>query len=249
MGLLEKVYGSLFKGLMFTVNPVKKVIIKTECEVHKFINQQAVEILKNDKCSGAYEIMSLYIADLNKGAVWADQDFKSSNHFYNPDRDKGMYGCTNALKLCTAYYTKALNYYYKGDKNKAMFYLGACCHLIQDVTVPQHVNVKLLNNHRRYEKFVIKSYRQYEDFKTSSGGIYLNSLKRFVLLNSRCALKAYNINIDEADINKRFYKITLIVLALAQKTTAGVMHKFYTDIKNINEKSHGNRGEIYMFRL
>ncbi len=42
--------------------------------------------------------MYSYINDINAGVVWADQDLKSSNHFYNPYTNKGLYGNSNAKK-------------------------------------------------------------------------------------------------------------------------------------------------------
>lgn len=74
------------------MNPFKKVIIKTECQVHKHINEHALIILKNDKFEDPYDFFMESIEEINHGAVWADQDFKSSNHFYNPYKKK--VGCT-----------------------------------------------------------------------------------------------------------------------------------------------------------
>lgn len=71
---------------------MKKKIIKTECLVHKQINQHALIILKNDKYEEQYDFFMEFIEPLNEGAVWADQDFKSSNHFYNPYKKKEV--CT-----------------------------------------------------------------------------------------------------------------------------------------------------------
>ena len=39
-----------------------------------------------------------------------------------------------------------------------MFYLGAVCHLIQDITVPQHATGDLLNNHMQFENYVKLRY-------------------------------------------------------------------------------------------
>lgn len=235
MSFIENSYSLFFRKMLWAINPIKKKIIKTECEVHKFINNQSLDILKNDKFLLAYNLLSSYIDDINQGVVWADQDFKSSNHFYNPDEKKGLYGCSNAKKECISYYTKALSKYYSGDIKKAMFYFGAACHLVQDMTVPQHVNVKLLNHHRKYELWVIKAYKHYEAFKVINDGIYLDSIPQYIDLNSKKAIEAYAKNITEKNIHSRFYNITLATLSQAQKTTAGMFLKFYKDIKKIEE--------------
>lgn len=249
MGVIENSYSVIFKNVLRAVNPLKKKVIKTECEVHKFITNQALEILKNDKHKRAYEMLSMYIDDLNAGVVWADQDFKSSNHFYNPEKDRGMYGCSNALKECRHYYNKALKMYLRRNMKGAMFYLGAACHLIQDLTVPQHVNVRLLDQHRKYEQWVIKTYKEHDNFKIYSGGIYLNSIDEYARLNARTAISTYRKYIIENNRQERYYKTTMIVLAMAQKTTAGLLMKFFRDIiKNKALKSEYRNKKYYKVR-
>jgi phospholipase C len=233
MNTLEKSYSFVFKNVLKAVNPIKKRIMKTECKVHKFINNQSIIILRNDGHMEAYKLMSSYINDINAGVVWADQDLKSSNHFYNPYKNKGLYGNSNAKKECMFYYTRALNEYFLGDIRNAMFYLGAACHLIQDLTVPQHANVRLLNNHRSYEKWVIRAHKQHDEFKVSKEGIYLDSLNHYIDLNSKKAISTYKKYAHKKNRHERFYKITSIVLILAQRTTAGVMFKFYKDIQKL----------------
>jgi phospholipase C len=231
MNRLERSYSRVFKGMLRAVNPIKKKIIKTECLVHKFINNQAVIILKNDGHMEAHNLISSYIKEINAGAVWADQDLKSSNHFYNPQTKKGLYGSSNALKECMFYYTKSINEYFLGDIRSSMFYFGAACHLIQDMTVPQHVNVKLLDNHRQYELWVIRTHAEHDNFKTFEEGIYLDTIKNYIEVNSKKAISTYNKYKGEENRNTRFYKITSVTLVMAQKTTAGLMLKFNNDLQ------------------
>lgn len=233
MRAVERSYSFIYRNIIKAVIPVKKRIIKAECIIHKFINNQSIIILKNDGHIDAYNLMSLYINDINEGVVWADQDLKSSNHFYNPQTNRGLYGNSNAKKECINYYTRALNEYFQGDIKTAMFYLGAACHLIQDLTVPQHANVELLNNHRSYENWVIKMYKYNYKFKINKGGIYLNSLNYYIDLNSEKAINTYKKYSNVKNQNMRFYKITSIVLLMAQRTTAGLMYKFFYDIQKI----------------
>lgn len=239
MGVIENSYSTIFKGMLKAVNPIKKKIIRTECEVHKFINNQAIVILKNDGHDYAFRELSLNIDKINEGVVWADQDFKSSNHFYNPDKEKGLYGCSNAFKECSYYYALALTEYKKGNKENAYFYLGASCHLIQDMTVPQHVNVKLLDNHRKFEQWIIKTHKNHDMFRTIEGGIYLNSIKNFIDFNAKVALKTYYKYQNEKNTNLRYHKITSVILNVAQKTTAGLMLKFFNDIRRIDNYKKG----------
>lgn len=247
MGIFEKSYSIAITNIFRAVNPIKKRIMKTECKVHKFINDQGIVILKNDNHIRAYNLFHTYIKDINLGAVWADQDLKSSNHFYNPEKDKGLYGRSNAYKEYMLYYTNALNLYYLGDMRAAMFYLGAACHLIQDMTVPQHVNIRLLGHHKKYENWVKKMYLEYDYFRVTRGGIYLDSAAEYIHYNSTMSLKIYRKHKIEEEIYKRFHDVTAEILTLAQKTTAGLMMNFYYDIENEkHEMSDRNRNKNYI---
>lgn len=241
-GLVERSYSAVLGRLFWAVNPIKKKIVKTECEVHKFINNQSVSILKNDGHGAAYNLMTAYLDDINEGVVWADQDFKSSNHFYSPSKNKGLFGRSNAQKEFMVYYNRALDCYSKKNYKKAMFYLGAACHLIQDVTVPQHANIKLMGSHRRYEQWIIRVYKKHDSFKASKGGIYLRNAKDYIRHNSLESIEAYNKFSAENIREKRFYDITSIILVLAQKTTAGLMLNFYKDTARIRPKIKKRKG-------
>ena len=77
--------------MFLLLNPLKKMLVHTECQVHKHINLHALIILKNDKLLDEYGFFYDYLDNINEGSVWADQDFKSSNHFYNPYKKKAVY--------------------------------------------------------------------------------------------------------------------------------------------------------------
>lgn len=235
-GIIERSYGRACKAALKAVNPIKRKVVKTECQVHKFINNQSVIVLKNDGFCDTWSLADNFLADLNLGVVWADQDLKSRNHFYNPARDRGLYGFSNALKECMAYYTSALTWWKRGNVNKAIFYLGAACHLLQDVTVPQHINIKLLKQHRKYEKWVKEFHEGYELFKCQSGGIYLSNIRQFIEENARIAIYAYESNKHIKDLEEKFFNITGITLCQAQRSTAGFIHMFYNDISSIRTK-------------
>jgi phospholipase C len=229
-GIIEKSYGRVFKTALGALNPIKRAVVKTECRVHKFINVQGVVILNNDGYYRAWKLFRCHIDELNAGVVYADQDLKSRNHFYNPESRRGLYGCSNALKECMAYYICALVNWHKGDTEKSMFYLGAACHLVQDTTVPQHVNVRLLKQHRKFENWVIRTYDTHDRFKCSSGGLYLNSIKELIETNALTAIKAYNRGREIKGLERRFYDITDTILCQAQRSTAGMLLMFYNDV-------------------
>lgn len=233
MSVVEKTYSNLFRYTLMMLNPFKRAFIRTQCEVHKFINNQALEILRNDRYNDAYLLFSDYSFELNLGVVWADQDFKSIGHFYSPLKERGLYGHNNALSLAEEYYAHAVYCWKDKDTNQAMFYLGAAAHLIQDMTIPQHANIRLMDSHRQYETFVKKTYLEVEIFKADRGGIYLQSIEEFIRYNTKIALKVYKKFHCVPDDEKRFFRITKYALPLAEKTTAGCFLMFYRQMSKI----------------
>lgn len=230
MDIFETTYDYFLKAVFGIANPIKKSIIKTQCKVHKFINIEALKILRNDKYLEEYNLFSSYILEINEGAVWADQDFKSSNHFYNPYKKKGLYGRRSAMELGVDYYYKALQLWQVGEYKESFFYLGAALHILQDMTIPQHANIRLLDNHRQYETFVKRTYRYIDDFKVEKGAYILSSIENYIRFNARIAIKIYKRFKDIVDEEQRYYRITKCSLPLAKKTTAGAMIMFYHDV-------------------
>jgi len=232
MEFFETTYRHILNTALGIANPVKKRIIRTECEVHRIINIQALRILKNDGHAEQHIFFSSYISDIGKGTVWADQDFKSSNHFYNPYRKKGLYGRKNAMDLGVDYYHRAIKLWNEGKFNQALFYLGAALHIVQDMTIPQHANIRLLDSHRQYETFVKRTYQNVADFQVERGAYLLDTIEEYIRFNARIALKVHKRFIRIADDEQRYYLVTKCALPLAKKTTAGAMVMFYRDILN-----------------
>ncbi|MDR7871027.1 MAG: zinc dependent phospholipase C family protein [Tissierellaceae bacterium] len=228
----EETYNKVLKTIFSATNPIKKTLIKTQCEVHKFINIYALRILKNDKYYSEYNFFDKYISDINEGAVWADQDYKSSNHFYNPFKKKGLYGRSDAMQLGIDYYYNALALWNVGDINQSMFYLGASLHIIQDMTVPQHANIRLLDNHRQYENYIKLTYKQVEEYRVTKGTYILDSIEDYIRFNTRVAIRIYKHYKKISNDEDRFNKIAKCGLPLSQRTTAGAMVTFYSDMFN-----------------
>lgn len=230
MKYIESTYNRFLGRLFNLINPIKKKIIKTKCEVHKSININSLEILRNDGYFKESFFFSNYIDSINEGAVWTDQDFKSSNHFYDPSIKKGMYGRKHALDVGMEYYEKAINLWHKDTHDESLFYLGAALHIIQDMTVPQHINIRLLDNHRQYENFIKRTYRYIDVFKVDQGTHILDSYKDYVVFNARVSKKIYKRFKDIQDSSERHYSFAKCGLPLAKRTTAGAMVLFYREI-------------------
>ncbi len=224
---IEATYGKTLRGIMVAVNPVKKAILKTHCITHKYINTRSIDILKNEKHDKEYKLFIKYLVNLNEGVTWADQDFKSTNHFFHYDREKGLYGFSNAYEECRKYYNKAAAYYDAGDIGRSMFYLGAACHLVQDATVPQHVNNRLLNKHRGFELWIISKIISNYPFYILKGIKKYGTIKDFIRKNAQFANKTSLKYAIITDSEKRNLSIAKEILAEAQETTAGFLLYFY----------------------
>jgi len=228
---VESTYGKTLKSILFAVNPLKKKVIKTYCTIHRFINLQAIEILRNEGHLEEYAFYKAYAKKINEGVTWADQDFKSSNHFYHFSKGKGLYGFSDALSECQKYYNQALAYLDAEDIDKTMFYFGAACHLVQDATVPQHVNNKLLKSHRKFELWIISKFMSDYSFIVEKGTLRYNSLEDYIKNNALMANNTYLKYSNIINRNERYEKIATAILREAQKTTAGMMIDFYSVFK------------------
>ena len=109
--------------------------------------------------------------------------------------------------------------------------------MVQDVTIPQHVNIRLLEDHRQFENFVKRTYENVNAFQAYQGAYLLSSIENYVKFNARIALKIYKRYRTIKNNESRYYQITKCTLPLAEKTTAGAMVLFYNQIHNINDKT------------
>ena len=134
------------------------------------------------------------------------------------------------IDLAVQYYTRSLELWRVGDFNKSLFYFGAAVHLIHDMSIPQHANIRLLDNHKQYETFVKRSYQYVQEFRADKGAYLLDTIEEFIRFNARVALKIHKRFKSVTDDEKRYYLITKCNLPLCQKTTAGAMVMLYNDL-------------------
>ena len=176
--------------------------------------------------------------------VWADQDFKSREHFYNPYTQKGLYGCRSSMENFEKYYCHALVYWDAGDYERSMFYLGAAVHLIQDSTIPQHGNVNLLKSHRSYEQWIIKVHDDFAHYTIRSGGTYLDSPYKYIPHNSKHAIQICTRYSLIKDNTEKYTKIANNTFHMAQRTTAGCLMNFYKKIHDIDTEDGSFKEEM-----
>ncbi|MBE6060440.1 MAG: phospholipase [Clostridium sulfidigenes] len=236
MKRLERTYNRTMTAFIKVANPIKKRIKKTECIVHKFINKEALRLLKQEGYTEEYHFFVKHLLDLNKGVKWADADLKSTNHFYHHEKGIGLYGFSNAKVECVKYYKASVFYGANSDMNKALFLLGAACHLVQDSTVPAHA-MKNLKKHKPLESFIIDKVINGYKIPLKDPIITYGSPEKYVIENTKFAVKTAksfeSIRIKE----NRFNEIADVILLRACTTTAGLLIDFYNTLKVIESKS------------
>ncbi len=232
MGRVELTYGKAVRKIMDMINPIKKLIMKTYCVTHKFINENVVQILNNETLYDISIFMKKHINFLNDGVVWADADCKSSNHFYNVETLKGLYGFSNLLNEFKKYYGTAMFYLEKGEINKCMFYVGVCLHLIQDSTVPQHGSVDLFNEHRKFELWIISKIYDEDKFKVETGIKRFNKIEDYIIKNIIFSQKVSNESKNIENREERYMYIASRIIRQAHETSAGFLIDVYEKICN-----------------
>lgn len=235
---IEHTYGKTANMVFKMVNPIKKRVKKTACVMHKLINCESIDVMRKCGFFEEEEFFRKHLKELNRGVVWADQDFRSINHFYHYNKKRGIYGFSNAYLEFLKYYRLSKSYINKNDFKNGIFYLGAACHLVQDLTIPQHVNNRLLKQHRKFELWVIDNFSSKKNLKTAEKIITFKEIDDFALDNVKFARKTYDKYKDINNIDKRFQFISEAILERSQSSTAGFLVKFYNeqirDIQKLN---------------
>ena len=197
---------------------------------HLFCNRQGIEILKNDGKRAQALFLSRYTDDLNRGVIWADRGWKYFFHYLNPKVNNGYGPYTNARLECEFYFDKAKYYWSRNNKKKAIFFLGAAVHLVQDLCVPHHSIGSAFCGHTEYEKWVQEHFTSYE---VDSGGIYSSyeSSGDWVEHNANIS-RVYYPYVSFIRSRRSYDMATKVLLPLAQRTTAGFLSSFLDEVKD-----------------
>lgn len=241
-GAMENTYGKVLTGLMIAANPFKKMAFKTPCLIHRFINVQAVVILENEGYQEVADFYKRVIHPLNEGATWADQDFKSINHFYHNQKQKGLFGFSDGLTEAQKYRDKALQFLEKDNLSKSVFYLGVVVHLVQDMTVPQHVNNRLLDAHKSYETWIKKRIFTEIDYAVDRDIVRYKTMEDYVRNNAKVANVVYRAFKKMTDKDAMYLEMSTMLLREAQITTAGLLLDFYEQHYAKAPKGAGQEG-------
>ncbi|MFZ5647176.1 MAG: zinc dependent phospholipase C family protein [Bacillota bacterium] len=211
-----------FKILLVAGSPIQKIVDRGGA-THVFLNNQAIMILKNDNKHLTSNVIERYRQYIDLGNLWADKGWKCFAHYYNPQNGKGIIPWITAFTECNNYFEAALFNWKSGKYQKAMFYLGATAHIIQDMCVPHHAMGIAFNGHRKFETWAMNNKEQ---FKAKNSSLYndFKSIKELINNNSEIAKKYYN-DVSYYSING-YMRAARDLLTLSQKTTAYLFDYF-----------------------
>lgn len=190
--------------------------------VHRRINKRAVWRLRQQGYIAEADWFSARLGDLAGGSAWADGRLRNLRHFYHPSQSRGLFHLPDAEDLAERYLSCTRG---EPDAARSAFYLGAALHLVQDLTIPQHAGLKLLDGHHAYETFVRYAYlgnvpapaREELKAHSLSDAIRDNAWQAFMVGRSFARR-------PQADRFQAYYSR---LLPLAEKSTAECMLWFY----------------------
>jgi phospholipase C len=100
------------------------------------------------------------------------------------------------------------------------------------MTVPHHVNNRLLDSHRSFELWIIKRFMSDYSFLIDKGIIRYKTIDDYIKNNALMANNAHLKYLDIEDREERYGKIAATIIKEAQNTTAGLLADYYEAVNN-----------------
>ncbi|HBS58698.1 MAG TPA: phospholipase [Firmicutes bacterium] len=221
-------------NLVLTAISPLQTLVDQPGVTHEFCNRQAMLILRNDGFTPYADFFLQHTKELNLGVSWADKGWKNVHHYFDPCSGKGLWTSAGAIESFKIYYQMASAAATQSDLNKAVFFLGAAAHLVQDLCVPHHARAKLFCGHQHYEHWVQQHFAKYA---VGAQGAYNEGQTpdSLILHNAHTAADFLDWATNEAG-EAKFGKVTEHLLALAQRSTAGLFRQFACEVLKIEEK-------------
>lgn len=198
---------------------------------HSFINRHALAILRADGRGRVAELLEPVAGELDRGSDWADTGWKNVSHMYNPRTGRGLWGWPAATEVCTDYFNQAVREWRQGAARRAAFWLGAACHLVQDLCVPHHASALVLEGHSAFEEL---GERVREKYPVYGEGDYdvAAAPDGWVRANAEIANAYLAISTARAGTG-RMERAIGELLPLAQRTTAGFIAFFFRTVGEV----------------
>ncbi len=212
------------KLLLTAASPIQKLVNDIPSNTHIFLNHQAIKILANDGYCSIARYLNKHIEKINQGVIWADKNWKNVAHYFNPQKNRGIWPWPDARDECRIYFSQSLKYWQQGLLEKCMFYLGAAVHIVQDMSNPFHARSMPFCGHTGYERWVQCHCHEYA---VNDGGFYqaAKSPQEWVESNAKTSWRYYP-DVCNQHSAEQYHKVTAILLPKAQRSTAGFFHWF-----------------------
>jgi len=205
------------------------------CATHVQCNRQARLILEADGHVEAAGLLEAYRKELDLGVCWPDGGWGSIHHYCHARTGGGLLGRAPADVIGERFFRRALNLWRQGCYSKAMFFLGAATHLLQDVCQPHHSRCSWGIGHHHYEKWV---QEHKDDYLVQDKGIYKKFREPAKWLKY-CAHKSFGLYdlVDEKSDAICYQQATEYLLPLTQRITAGFWLSFLEKVGVVLESN------------
>lgn len=215
------------KMLIVATSPLQ-ALLDSPGLTHGFCNAQSISILRCDGHERYAGILQRYLKQLNAGVFWADRGWKNISHYLVTDTRKGLWEFSNAITEYLSYYARAIKHAKAGDLEKGVFFLGAAAHLVQDLCVPHHARGKLFHGHREFEAWVDTCRGL---FCIDGNAVYNPDMpvQQWLMYNASVAADWLDHTTEQSP-QSHYRDAARCLLPLAQRSTAGFFHYFFTDL-------------------
>lgn len=209
--------------LLMAASPAQSLLDQAS-PTHDFLFRQAVAVLERDGWAREALFARQALDQLIAGSVWADEGWKNVTHMFDPDLGRGLRGWPNAVQTCESYAARAAHHFAVGDQGEACFYLGASCHMVQDLCEPHHAAARLLDGHRAFERWAQQQCHRFAVWEEGLYGVGASAAD-WVVSNARLAKPWLSKATAESALSD-WEEAASVLLPLAQRTTAGFIRWF-----------------------
>lgn len=194
----------------------------SDCSTHLFCNESALAIMKQRGSREEAALIKPFMARINEGVLWADGGYRNITHFFNPLTRRGLWNLPSAAASFRQAVRQAMKYRQKANVAKAMFYVGAAAHLLQDICVPHHSCNLLFSGHAEYEHWVEANLDDYPLIPDQERPVSDENFMNMFLKNALISSEYADFVTDRAG-EKDYRTATGILLPLAQYSTAKLL--------------------------
>ncbi|WP_041313775.1 zinc dependent phospholipase C family protein [Heliomicrobium modesticaldum] len=220
------------RWLLVSASPVQDRVGGLAAVTHDFCINQAKEILRNDGFEAEARQVAYYQSQMIEGVAFVDQSWRNVAHYYNPVSKKGLFGGPSAVTEIERYFRRAVKLYQEKKEARAMFFLGAACHFVQDLCVPHHAVGAIFSGHREFESFAEE--KRY-DYAVAFGGDYADHKKPAEWVDENARVAYDHFTAVSGRNTASIHQAMMVLLPLAQRTTAGFVKYFFDTLSREGE--------------